>query len=872
MKRALLLCCTLLLHAAPRLSAQERGAASLGELVRGLGTTGRVLVIGAHPDDEDTQLIAWLATGRHVETAYLSLTRGDGGQNLIGNELGETLGMIRTEELLAARRIDGGRQYFTRAFDFGFSKNAEETFKHWPHDSILKDVVTIVRAYRPQVIVSIWTGTPADGHGHHQASGILAREAFDAAADSVRFPTASTRGLPPWTPLKFYRARGYYREGATLWFNVGEYDPLLGHSYSEIATRSRSQHRSQGQGALENKGVRMDAVKLEVSRVSNVANATKERGFFDGIDTSWARFQALPLAAPYRAALDSLVGAQRDVDSSIRLYEPSVMVKPLARYVGLLNRLASGLHCAPLPPDDPSPLPVCRGEWGDLANSLATIRRRATQALLDAAGVDVEATAPRELIAEGDSMPVTVSVYDRGPLQIEVDDAGFPARGFVMGNSHIVPSDSTYRTTLMYHAPREPTLSWWIRRPRTGDVFDLDEASELVVGEDAARTSAVDLPMSVGGVHFTLPVTPIVYRLANPARGEEQRPIATVPEIAVVLPDEVEYARANAPLDRMITVSIRSAATGPRDVDVRLTLPAGLRADTPGRRVSLPPFGAANVTFRVRGTPAPGRYAIAATAVTHGEQFHLGYLPIEYEHIRPLRYFRAAETQLQAVDVAYASTLRVGYVPGVGDNVAPMLEELGIPVTMLNATALAQTNLSRFSTIVIGPRAFAANDALVATNSAIMEFARKGGTVVTQYGRDEMTRPGTLPYPITMTRQPDRVTEEDAPVRMLRPGAPILTRPNRIGDADFDGWVQERATFMPHTFDSRYRTVLSMNDTGEPPTEASILVAPVGRGVYIYTTLSFFRQLPAGNPGAARLFVNLLSAKSDAVPATTATR
>ncbi|HEX7018393.1 MAG TPA: hypothetical protein VF159_00170, partial [Gemmatimonadaceae bacterium] len=359
---------------------------------------------------------------------------------------------------------------------------------------------------------------------------------------------------------------------------------------------------------------------------------------------------------------------------------------------------------------------------------------------------------------------------------------------------------------------------------------------------------------------------------ANPARGEEQRPIATVPEIAVVLPDEVEYARANAPFDRMITVSVRSAATQPRDVDVRLTLPPGLRADSASRRVSLRPFGAANLAFRVRGTLAPGRYSIAATASTNDAQFHLGYLPIEYEHIRPLRYFRSAETQLQAVNVAYASTLRVGYVPGVGDNVAPMLEELGIPVTMLNANALAQTNLSRFTTIVIGPRAFAANDALVATNSAIMEFARKGGTVVTQYGRDEMTRLGTLPYPITMTRQPDRVTEEDAPVRMLRPSAPILTRPNRIDDADFAGWVQERATFMPHTFDPRYRTVLSMHDTGEPPTEASILVAPVGRGVYIYTTLSFFRQLPAGNPGAARLFVNLLSAKSDAVPATTATR
>src|SRR4051812_19030786 len=241
----------MLLAVAPRLSAQERGAAALGELVAGLSTTTRVMMIGAHPDDEDTQLIAYLAKARHIETAYLSLTRGDGGQNLIGNELGQVLGMIRTEELLAARRLDGGRQYFTRAFDFGFSKTIDETFEHWPKDSILKDVVEIVRAFRPQVIIAVFTGTPADGHGHHQYSGVIAREVFDAAADSVRFPAAQLAGLQPWATAKFYRLRrggfggpnaGGPPPGATLVFNVGEFDPLLGQSYSEIATVSRSQH------------------------------------------------------------------------------------------------------------------------------------------------------------------------------------------------------------------------------------------------------------------------------------------------------------------------------------------------------------------------------------------------------------------------------------------------------------------------------------------------------------------------------------------------------------------------------------------------------------------------------------------------------
>src|SRR3954470_8624130 len=253
-----------LLLTAPRiLASQERGATVLGEAIAGLDVTARVLMIGAHPDDEDTQLITWLARGRQVETGYLSLTRGDGGQNLIGNELGVLLGMIRTEELLAARRLDGGRQFFSRAYDFGFSKTAEETYKHWPKDSILRDVVTVVRAFRPQIIVAVFSGTPRDGHGHHQVSAILAREAFDAAKDTVRFPSRSTLGLGAWAPSKFYRAARFNPAEATLAFNVGELSPFRGRSYAEIASESRSQHLSQGFGALQRRGTWLDYVKLE---------------------------------------------------------------------------------------------------------------------------------------------------------------------------------------------------------------------------------------------------------------------------------------------------------------------------------------------------------------------------------------------------------------------------------------------------------------------------------------------------------------------------------------------------------------------------------------------------------------------------------
>jgi LmbE family N-acetylglucosaminyl deacetylase len=342
MKRVVSLVCAGVLALAPSARGQRVDAAKLGEEIAGLGTTARVLMIGAHPDDEDTQLITWLAKARHVETAYLSLTRGDGGQNLIGNELGPALGMIRTEELLAARRIDGGHQYFTRAYDFGFSKTLEETLEHWPKDSILSDVVAVIRAFRPQVIISVWSGTPADGHGHHQFSGVVAREAFDAAGDTVRFPPSRLSGLDAWTPSKFYRLRRN-GSGASLAFDVGEYAPLLGESYSEIATQSRSQHRSQGQGALPRIGPVYTAVKLEVSRVSD-ANAS-ETGLFDGIDTTWARFKAVRLPDSARTALDSLPAARAAVVASENLVNPSGMVAPLSTYERLVMRAESGKAC-----------------------------------------------------------------------------------------------------------------------------------------------------------------------------------------------------------------------------------------------------------------------------------------------------------------------------------------------------------------------------------------------------------------------------------------------------------------------------------------------------------------------------------------------
>jgi hypothetical protein len=352
----------------------------------------------------------------------------------------------------------------------------------------------------------------------------------------------------------------------------------------------------------------------------------------------------------------------------------------------------------------------------------------------------------------------------------------------------------------------------------------------------------------------------VVRRFADPVRGEVRRPVTFVPEISLLLDRTVELARANVPLDRIVRVQLRSAATVRRDVSVQLRPPFGLTVDSATRRLSLPPGGAATVTFRVRGRLTPGQHRLAAGADAAGERYLVGYETIDYDHIRPRRLYRPAITQVVAADVAVPTSLSVAYLPGVGDNVAPTIEQLGIPVTMIGAAAVSSLDPTRTPVLVIGPRAYESNDTLVANAAAVLDFARRGGTVVVQYGQHEMMRPGIMPYPIAIERRADRVAEEDAPVRVLDPVSPVLSYPNRITDRDFAGWVQERALYMPRSFDSRYHAPLSMNDPGEAANQGAILVAPVGRGTYVHTTLSFFRQLPAGHPGAARLFVNLLAA------------
>ncbi|MBL0171971.1 MAG: PIG-L family deacetylase [Gemmatimonadaceae bacterium] len=858
----------------------ERGAAALGSVLDGLGTTGRVLTVAAHPDDEDTQFIAWLTRGRHVETAYLSLTRGDGGQNLIGNELGEALGAIRTQELLSARRLDGGRQYFSRAFDFGFSKNAEETYTHWPKDSILGDVIRVVRAFRPQVMVAFFSGTPRDGHGHHQVSGLLAREAYDLAADTVRFPVAGY-GLP-WTPLKFYRSARQNPAEATLRMNVGEYDALLGRSYYEIAAESRSQHKSQGFGVLQRKGVIMDAITREAAR-TGPANAKDETSLFDGVDTTWAPLRAkLPSMAQLQ--LDSALTLIGTVRRAYRADDPTPIIVPLAAALRLLRAARSALPTSPAvlfagtagmtPRISPR-----RATDADPAlwDALQLAIGRAERALALAAGVAVEATAPRAVFPVrearktnvGDSLPVTVTVFNRGRVPVTMAYAGMrdyaqPAGGFPEKNVPIAPDSAL--TFQRWAVAFEPASPWWRMNGRKQqDWFQAPiDANDEATSED--RTATVVRASVIIAGEMVGVTTPVVNRFADPIRGDQQVPVSAVPGITVGLASAIEYMRAGVPVEREIPVRIQSAYDSATTVRVRLDLPEGLKADSAERVRVLPRDGSAVVVFRVTGMVPVGRHIVGAFAQHEKVESMSGYYTIAYDHITPQRLYGTSGMYLSAVSVKIPPRARVGYITGSGDLGLEALRQLDVAVEKIEPSAIAGTDLSRFTSIVVGPRAYESSDELVRQNPRLLDYAKRGGTLVVQYGAQDMSKYPVTPYPLQWTRPAARVTMEQAPVTVLQPTSPLLTVPNKIGDDDWKDWVQERATYMPTTIDPRYTPLLSMNDPEEPTNRGALLVAPVGKGRYVYVTLALFRQLPNGVPGAARILLNLINAAPMAVP------
>ena len=831
-------------------AAEYRGAAALGLSLRKLGTTKRVLMVGAHPDDEDTQLLARFALEEGADVAYLSLTRGEGGQNGIGPELGEGLGLLRTEELLAARRVDGAEQFFTRAYDFGFSKSAEEAFAHWPREELLRDVVRVVRLYRPDVIVTVFSGTPRDGHGQHQVSALLAHEAFEAAADPARFPEQLREGLRPWHTARLYQSMRGTTENATVRVPIGDLDPLIGRSPFQLAMASRSRHRSQDMGRPELPGPRWGTLR----RVFPAAGDA-EPSLWTGIDTTLA-----PAEPGESAAARGLADYQRQVDALRASYNPlapGALAEGLARALNTLRQARAAI-------------PASNGT-ADLVRAIDVEIAQTETALAQAAGLVLDALADDARIVPGQAFELTVTLWNGGAQAVRVDSvrpmlpAGWRAEAVdTMPATRELAAGTLLTRRFQVHVPVEadPTEAYFLRAPREGDLYrwPADEPARTRPFEPvavAARAFA-----SIGGAALRMDQE-AQFREVDLRQGELRRPVMVVPAVSVLLQPAARVLSTAAP--QPIAYTVRLAAEAPEGIagTARLELPSGWRAEPASVPVRFTKPGEVREVHFTVTAPArveAGDHPVSAVfAADGGQSFARGVQLIDYPHVRARPLYHEARSRIRAFDVRVPRGLRVAYIEGAGEEGPGFLANLGITPELLDAEDLAEGDLDRFDVIVAGSRAYEVRTDLMAHNQRLLDYVSRGGTFIVQYNKYEIVEGRFTPYPITMARPHGRVTDENAPMRILDPEHPVFTAPNRITDADWAGWVQERGLYFAETWDPAYTPLLETGDPGEKALRGGLLIARHGQGTYVYAGLAFFRQFPEGVPGAYRLFANLLA-------------
>ncbi len=809
--------------------ARLGGAARLQSLLERLNTLGSLLVLGAHPDDENTGVIAYFARGRHIRTAYLSATRGEGGQNLIGSEQGALMGVIRTQELLAARRIDGGEQFFTRAIDFGYSKSPDEALDRWGRERLLSDMVRVIRRFRPDVIVTRFPHQGSGGHGQHTAVGHLSVEAFEAAADAGRFADQFSQGLEPWRARRLYwntysfrRQREQPKDARRnhLKIDAGQYDPLLGRSYAEVAGESRSMHRSQGMGTAQRKGP-------VTAFFAYIAGDPAENDLFDGIDTSWQR-------VPGAEKIARLLARAR---SDYRPENPEAILPLLTKAYTALREL-----------NDP---------WVEVK------KQEVLEAIQLAAGLWIDAAANRWDATPGSNLEITLSALNRSRFPLTwvrtqitgVAGHAEPGAKAKLGYNEVSSRKVSLRVPdfALYSQPE------WLERPVQGDSYGIHDPT--IIGRPEARpvleatfylrtAEGLDLPFR----------KPVAYRWVDRALGERTRALEIVPALAVSFAEKTMIFPDADP--RPVSVNLQNN-TGSAVGKLRLDVPEGWSVKPASVQFDLKRRGQQR-TFDFSITPPADDSAgeVMARAELGGRVMSSGVRIIEHPHIPIQTVYPAARLRVARAEVKLLAK-KIGYVMGAGDNVPQALDQLGASVTLLSPDDLAAGNLEKFDAIVTGVRALNTRPDLPAAREQLLAYVEKGGALVVQY--NTVSRRGgaaagvaLAPYPMTPSR--NRVSREEAAVTFPNPGHPLLHAPNPITRRDFEGWVQERGLYFMSDWDERYEPVLQCNDPGEPPQRGGLLSAPYGQGVFIYTGYSWFRQLPAGVPGAYRIFANLLSA------------
>jgi LmbE family N-acetylglucosaminyl deacetylase len=787
---------------------------------------GSALYLAAHPDDENTRLIAWLANGRMADAAYLSMTRGDGGQNLIGPEIGDQLGIIRSQELQAARRLDGGRQFFTRAIDFGFSKSPEETLRIWDGDKVLADTVRVFREFQPDVVITRFPLGDRDTHGHHTTSARMATDAMAAAGDATRFPEqVATWGT--WRPKRlmwntskwFYDKPEDFKPETLLAIDVGGFSPLLGESYPELAARSRSMHRSQGFGSPGQRGEVLEYLQL-------VDGDPAKTDLFEGIDTTWGR---VPGGKPIGALLERATREFRPED-------PAAIVPTL---------LEARAKLASLP----------AGRW-------TTSKRGELDRIIAAClGLYLEAAADVPAAAPGDTLKINLEAANRSKVDVAVKRVTIVAgRALAPGAVTAWEEPLTARqaakksidTTLPDSLPE--SQPYWLREKGALGIFRVDDPALIGLPENPPALVA-QFDLEVAGKLFVTQ-RPVVYRWTDPARGERYRPFEVVPAVAVEVAGSV-FVLPPEKKEHDVTVRLR-AGRAKVEGTVRLEMPEGWSA-TPASQ----PFAIAardattTVLFTIRPPAAPSAGVLKAVAESGGKQYRRGLSHIEYDHIPTQVVMPPAEARVVRADLRRKGQ-SIAYVQGAGDQVPAGLQEVGYDVTLLTQDDLTPERLHGFDAVILGVRACNTLERIRFAQPALFDYVRAGGTLIVQYTTGhELKVDAVAPLPLSISR--DRVTEETAEVRFLAPDHPALNVPNKIGPADFEGWVQERGLYFADKWDAGFTPILSSNDVGEPARDGGLLVAKVGEGYFVYTGYAFFRQFPAGVPGAYRLFANLIA-------------
>ena len=766
---------------------------------------GSVLYIAAHPDDENTRMLAWLANEKLYRTGYLSLTRGDGGQNLIGDEQGVDLGLIRTQELLAARRIDGAEQFFTRAYDFGYCKTPEEALATWGHEKILGDVVRVIRSFRPDIIIARFPEDNRAGHGHHAASGILAREAFDAAADSTRFPEQFAEGLSIWQTRRLLWNTYNFGSANTqrdeqFKTDVGAYNPLLGKSYGEIAALSRSQHKSQGFGVPAQRGAQTEYFET-------IRGEKPLLSLMDGVDTRWERIGAAPVHAL--------------VEQCISRFNTSLP----ASSVGDLIVLYRSVQQLP------------RSYWrNQKLNELSRL-------IVHCSGVFAEAISPKRLVVEGDTMSVNIIINNR---------TGLDLRARVQFNGSVRTFDTlkanvpiTLNIDACFTPGKISTQPYWLTEPMSPGSFTVTDGRQIGLAQNEPLSAACTLVFGDFNLELSLPLR---YKYTDPVKGEIYQPVSVVPPFSVRSNPPLGINRTDAALE------VRSFRNNNLFAACNRPDPAACSNTSP---VSLAQEQRYKTTFSIPDKKEQGKESYPVYD-RNGRPYR-ELVEINYDHIPAITYLRDTRFQTRSFDCRIAGK-SVGYIAGAGDKVPQALSAMGYSVTMLKEEDVRSGKLSGYDAIVTGVRAYNTNDWMSDAYDALMNYVHKGGVLLVPYNTSNFisqVKSRIGPYDFSIGR--NRITDEHAAVNWLLPDHQVMRYPNKLTPADFEGWVQERSIYHAEKTDKNYVTLFRMQDAAEPAQDGALIMTDYGKGRFIYTGLAFFRQLPAGVPGAYRLLANLLA-------------